>query len=106
MYTRLCAGAALVVAVVFAQSAERPKFEVASVKLSAEQRVMSVRSLPGGRVAANAPVKLLIMYAYGFQLSEVAGGPDWINADRYEIDAKAEDNASRARLMPMLQSLL
>ena len=68
---------------------------------------MSVRSLPGGRLAATAPVKLLIMNAYGLQRSEIDGGPDWINNDRYEIDAKAEeDNADRARLMLMLQSLL
>jgi uncharacterized protein (TIGR03435 family) len=102
---RAVAAAALVVAV-FAQSAERPKFEVASIKLSVEQRLMAVRPMPGGRLVATAPVKLLIMNAYGLQRSEIVGGPDWINTDRYEIEAKAEDNASRGRLMLMLQSLL
>jgi len=67
---------------------------------------MAVRPMPGGRLVATAPVKLLIMNAYGLQHSEIMGGPDWINSDRYEIDAKAEDNANRGRLMLMLQSLL
>ena len=98
--------APLVVAAVFAQSAERPKFEVASVKLFADRSPMAVRPMPGGRLVATAPVKLLIMNAYGFQRSEIVGGPDWINTDWYEIDAKAADNADRARVMLMLQSLL
>jgi uncharacterized protein (TIGR03435 family) len=55
---------------------------------------------------ATAPVKLLIMYAYAFQRSQIVGGPEWINDDRYEIDAKAGENANREQLMAMLQSLL
>ncbi|HEV2448207.1 MAG TPA: TIGR03435 family protein, partial [Candidatus Sulfopaludibacter sp.] len=101
---RAMAAAALATAA-FAQSAGRPKFEVASVKASAEAR-LTVRVMPGGRLSATAPVKLLIMNAYGLQRSEIVGGPDWINTDRYEIDAKAGDDANRARLMLMLQSLL
>lgn len=106
---RACAEAvatATLVVTVFAQSADRPKFEVASIKLSAEQRLIAVRPVPGGRLVATAPVKLLVMNAYGLQRSEIIGGPDWINTDRYEIEAKAEGNASRERLMLMLQSLL
>lgn len=67
---------------------------------------LSVRTLPGGRLSAIAPVKLLVMYAYGLQHSEIVGGPDWINRDRYEIDAKAGQNSSRGELMGMLQNLL
>jgi hypothetical protein len=35
--------------------------------------------MPGGRLLATAPVKLLIMNAYGFQRPEIVGGPDPIN---------------------------
>jgi uncharacterized protein (TIGR03435 family) len=108
-FARSCALASVavpLVVVAFAQSAERPKFEVASVKLLADRSPMAVRPMPGGRLVATAPVKLLIMNAYGFQYSEIVAGPDWINADSYEIDAKAADNADRARVMLMLQSLL
>lgn len=96
----------LVVASAQSQPTERPKFEVASVKLLADRSPMAVRPMPGGRLAATAPVKLLIMNAYGFQYSEIVGGPGWIDADSYEIDAKAADSADRARVMLMLQSLL
>ena len=100
------AGTMLVFAGAFAQSGERPQFEVASVKLSAEQSLIGVRSLPGGRLVATAPVKLLIMNAYALQRSQIIGGPEWINMDRYEIEAKSEGNTSRDRSMLMLQSLL
>lgn len=83
-----------------------PKFDVASVKLSTERGALFVRPMPGGRLMATAPVKLLIMYAYAFQRSQIVGGPEWINDDRYEIDAKAGENANREQLMAMLQSLL
>lgn len=89
--------------VVMAQS--QPKFEVASVKTSTEQ-TMSIRLLPGGRLVATAPLKLLIMNAYGLQYSRVIGGRDWINDDRFEIQAKAGADASRAQMMAMLQNLL
>ena len=69
--------------VVMAQS-QQLKFEVASVKPSTEQ-TMSIRVMPGGRVVATAPLKLLIMKAYGLQYSRIIGGPEWINADRFEI---------------------
>jgi uncharacterized protein (TIGR03435 family) len=37
----------------------------------------------------------------------ISAGPAWINSDRYQIDAKAEDNASQEMMKgPMLQSLL
>ena len=36
----------------------------------------------------------------------VIGGPDWINDDRFEIQAKAGAGASRAQMMAMLQNLL
>ena len=67
---------------------------------------MGVRTMPGGRLVATAPVKLLIMNAYGLQRSEIVGGPDWIDTDLYEVNAKTEENAGRGQLMLMLQELL
>jgi uncharacterized protein (TIGR03435 family) len=89
----------------FAQSAARPKFEVASIKPSKEQRFMSVRPLPG-RLTATAAVRVLMQNAYTLQPFQIVGGPDWINSERYEIDAKADGNASRAQIFLMLQTLL
>ncbi len=93
----------------FAQPAVRPKFEVASVKPSQEQRFMMVRPLPGGRLTATAPLRLLMQNAYGrygMQSYQIVGGPAWIDSERWEIEAKAEGNATRADVLEMLQTLL
>lgn len=63
------------------------KFEVASVKPSTE-KTMSVRVMPGARLVATAPLKLLIMKACGLQYARVIGGPEWINDDRFEVQAR------------------
>ncbi|MBZ5631925.1 MAG: TIGR03435 family protein [Acidobacteriia bacterium] len=90
---------------VFGQPVARPKFEVASIKPSQEPGPMTVRPLPG-RLTANATVKLLMQNAYTVHLFQILGGPDWINSERYEIEAKAAGNISRDQMFLMLESLL
>ncbi len=90
---------------VFAQPTVRPEFEVASVKPSFNGSVQNVRPLPG-RLTADASLQTLIQYAYGVQPFQVVGGPGWMQSERYQIDAKADGNASRDRMFLMLQSLL
>jgi uncharacterized protein (TIGR03435 family) len=89
----------------FGQPAARPKFEVASIKPSTEQRFMMVRPLPG-RLTATAPVRLLMQNAYTVQSFQILGGPAWVDSERFAIEAKADGNASRAQIFLMLQSLL
>jgi uncharacterized protein (TIGR03435 family) len=90
---------------VLAQPAVRPQFEVASVKPSFSQSIQHVRPLPG-RLTADASLQVLMQYAYGVEPFQIVGGPEWPMDGRYEIDAKAGGNASRARMFVMLQSLL
>jgi uncharacterized protein (TIGR03435 family) len=40
------------------------------------------------------------------QSFQIAGGPGWLNSDRFAIEAKADGNASRDQIFLMLQSLL
>ena len=47
-----------------------------------------------------------MQYAYGVQPFQIVGGPERPMSARYQIDAKADGNASRARMFLMLQSLL
>ena len=89
-----------------AQSAAgRPKFEVASIKPDPEQGLIAVRPLPGRLIAA-ASVRVLMQNAYAVPPFQIEGGPTWMDADRYAVDAKAGENASRAQIFLMLQSLL
>jgi uncharacterized protein (TIGR03435 family) len=75
-------------------SAAEPRFEVASVKKSAPNSVpMSRFGLqPGGRFTVTGmPVSSLITIAYGIQRYQLIGGPSWMNSDRFDINAMAED---------------
>jgi uncharacterized protein (TIGR03435 family) len=94
---------------VFGQPAARPEFQVASIKpnTAVGARGMGVRALPGGRLTAmNAPLMMLIQNAYTVQASQVVGGPNWINSEGYDIEAKPEGNTDRPHMWLMLQSLL
>jgi uncharacterized protein (TIGR03435 family) len=111
-----CGGKLLLVAVgssvvAFSQTqspAAHPQFEVASIKVNHSGRSsMGVNPLPGGRlITDNAPLRLIIQNAYGVRSFQVLGAPGWVESDRWDINAKAEGNASRRELMEMLQVLL
>jgi uncharacterized protein (TIGR03435 family) len=92
----------------FGQSADSPRFEVASIKLetSAVPRHI-VRPLPGGGLhTENASVRMLMQNAFALQSFQLAGGPGWIDSDGYDIDAKAAGSANQRQMWLMLQSLL
>jgi uncharacterized protein (TIGR03435 family) len=96
----------------FGQSADAPRFAVASIKPGAKNPQsmalpMGAGYRPGGRlVATNAPVTFLIQRAYSVVSFQVIGGPSWINTDGYDIEAKPESNTDEKRMWLMLQSLL
>ena len=90
---------------VFAQTNLRPQFEVASVKPSLARSIANVRPLPG-RLTADASLQILIQYAYGVQPFQVMDAAGWLQPGRYEIEAKADGNATRNQMFLMLQSLL
>jgi uncharacterized protein (TIGR03435 family) len=65
------------------------------------------RPLPGGRwTARNVNLQMMILTAYGIQRYQLIGGPAWLESDGYDIEAKAEGEASNAQMLLMLQSLL
>lgn len=60
---------------------------------------------PGGRVSVrNITMKELIEQSY--KAGGIAGGPNWLDSDRFDIIAKAPPNTSEDTLRLMLQSLL
>jgi len=91
-----------------------PAFDVASVKPSAPG-VRPTSSLgPGGRMTYSGfALKSLVQIAYEIPGFWVSGGPAWIQADRFDIAAKADDPsgqdtdpAYKARMLRRLQALL
>lgn len=85
-------------------------FEVALIKPSdPTARGFSVLVSKGGRIELrNMSLKRLLAAAYSMQDFQVTGGPNWIDAERYDITAKAEGDGSPSEheLFKMLQPLL
>jgi uncharacterized protein (TIGR03435 family) len=75
-------------------AAQKPKLEVASVKLNiAPSGPVKIAPQPGGRfTATNVSLKLLVEYAYRLFDFQLSGGPRWLNSDHWDIVAKAEDD--------------
>jgi uncharacterized protein (TIGR03435 family) len=87
--------------------ARNPRFEVASIKpdKSGAESIGMFPS-PGRLRVENYTLRQLIEDAYGLKRYQVLGGPGWIDSDRYEIVAKAENKAGFLQMLPMLQALL
>jgi len=91
------------------QSTSDLSFDVASIKPSAPGlRGGIVRSLPGNQtyIARNMPLRMIMTVAYTVTDRQIAGGPDWIANEPFDIEAKAERPHSTDELHKMLQRLL
>jgi len=87
----------------------RLTFEVASIKPSQSGTgIYTIKPLPGGSgyTAQNAPVKLMISLMYKVPMRQIVGGPDWINTDPYDVEARADHAYSVDDLHAMFQNLL
>ncbi len=98
------------------------KFEVASIKRhkpSGPRMMFRIMNSPNdGRFYATGPtVKMLLRMAYDVQDSQILEGPNWIDSERFDIQAKADSavDAELRKLSPdqaklvkehMLQALL
>jgi uncharacterized protein (TIGR03435 family) len=87
----------------------RLTFEVATIRTSqATDRTGGIKPLPGGNgySAVNIPVKLMISLMYRVPMSQLEGGPAWLDSDRYDIKAKSEQSYDIEDLHVMYQNLL
>jgi uncharacterized protein (TIGR03435 family) len=72
---------------------QAPQFEVVSIKPNAQPSFSpSNMNIAGNRyTATGTTVRRLIMEAYNLRDWQVTGGPSWINKDRWDIEAVADD---------------
>jgi bla regulator protein BlaR1 len=71
---------------------KRPAFAVVSIRknTSGSDEAYS-RLQPGGRImVVNQTVRTLIQFAHVLRPQQLAGGPDWLDRDRFDIVAQAE----------------
>jgi uncharacterized protein (TIGR03435 family) len=89
------------------QPSSAPTFEVASVKRSITTSTgWSVSYTPDSLHAINATLASLIQSAYGVRPDRLVGGPNWVRATRFEVNAKAAQALPREQLRQMAQRLL
>src|ERR1700722_9442145 len=89
----------------------QPAFEVASVKLNKLDTRGFIGAVPGGKgfrgfKSTSARLKILVMLAYDVPDWRISGGPEWIESDGFDIDAKTENPTSYEQIRLMLQALL
>lgn len=89
-------------------AAQTPVFEVASVKPhKPDPAEFGGMSAQHGRLnVVNFSLRNLITSAYGVRDFQVSGGPGWLDTDRYDVAAKAENDADGKQLWMMMRPLL
>jgi uncharacterized protein (TIGR03435 family) len=110
----LCIVAAVIglTSISLAQGQEKPArltFDVAAIRPSqAGVRGGLIKPLAGGDgyLVQNMSVKIMISLMYKVPTRQITGGPDWLDTDRYDIQAKADHSYSIDDLHVMFQNLL
>jgi uncharacterized protein (TIGR03435 family) len=99
--------AVLFVGSLAAQPTPAPSFEAATIKPSIDVPGHSgSHSRTGMLQLQGQTLRGLIRVAYHLIDAQVAGGPKWMDSDRFDVNAKARGPAEDPELMLMLQSLL
>jgi uncharacterized protein (TIGR03435 family) len=81
-------------------------FEVVSVKVRTETGGGPNTSSPDRYNRLNTSLRGLVQDAYGLQPYEVAGGPEWATAVRFDVMAKASSVPTRDQMRLMVQHML
>jgi uncharacterized protein (TIGR03435 family) len=89
-----------------------PAFEVVSVEpnISGGSSAGGLGFPPGGKFSAtNVTLREMIGAVYGPEFhgeGRIVGGPDWINTERFDVEAKAEGDPAPAQRRLMVRRLL
>jgi len=77
--------------------AKKPAFEVGSVKPNRSGDLRARMEIqPGGRfTATNVSLQMLITNAYQLFNYQIVRAPDWVEKDRWDVTAKAEEGTIR-----------
>ena len=87
---------------------EPPRFDVASIRphRAADDLMFALQFHDGGRLTATATLRMLIRTAYRLQDFQIVTETDWIDNERFDIDARAAGPASPDEMRLMLRELL
>ncbi len=90
------------------EKSPRLTFEVAAIRPAKPVDHGGIKPMPGGDgyLVQNMPVKLMMSLMYKVPARQIKGAPDWLDSDRYDIEAKADHAYSIDDLHIMFQNLL
>ena len=85
-------------------------FEVAAIHPSKLDGLTGgIKALPRGTgyTAQNVPVKLMISLMYKIPMRQILGGPEWLNSERFDVEAKTDGTSyPLSYLQTMYKNLL
>lgn len=98
-------------ATLLAQTAAAPRltFDVVSIHPSdPNAQGGMIKPIPGnhGYTAQNVPIRLMIALMFKIPARQIEGGPEWINTERFDIEARSDGPHSVDDLHTMYQNLL
>src|ERR1700742_1839255 len=67
-------------------------FDVAAIRPAQPTDRGGIKPMPGGDgySVQNMPVKIMMSLMYKVPARQIKGAPDWLDSDRYDIEAKAD----------------
>jgi bla regulator protein BlaR1 len=90
-----------------AVDANGPRFEVASIKPNTSLGGPTMMQIQPGRMTlTNVTVRLMLRNSYHIQEFQMSGGPAWLDAEHFDVIAKAEGNPTQDEFGAMLRALL
>jgi uncharacterized protein (TIGR03435 family) len=99
--------AALTCALAEQTASKRLEFAVGSVHPSSSEGRPEIGNFNGRGYGKNATLKMMMATAYQVPVFQISGGPKWVDSDRFDIEARAEDpKTGYIQLRLMMQSLL
>jgi uncharacterized protein (TIGR03435 family) len=106
--TKLRAAAFAFAAMAAVLHAQSPAFDAASIKRNTGSQPGSRgQLLPGGRVVlTNTTVRGMLRNYLRLQDYQIAGGPEWVATERWDVVAKADPSASSDVVLQMVRTLL
>ena len=108
-FKRITSISLVVLTCVLAQQtgSKRPEFAVGSIRPSNSEGRPEVGNFNGRGYGKNATLKMIMATAYQVPAFQISGGPKWVDSDRFNIEARAEDpTTGYIQLRLMTQSLL
>ncbi len=90
------------------QAAGALRFDTAAIHPSRPGESGMIKPLAGGHgyTALNIPVKLMISLMYRIPMRQIEGAPEWLTADCYDVEARADGVYNVDDLHTMYQNLL